>query len=55
MSTPSRRGSALLAERREAVRITLDGEEHAAYLRLSERVLAAWHRGDPLERFIYRG
>ena len=51
-----------LAERLEAqadgstpARVVLTVDEHTAYLRLTDRFLATWASGDPLERFIYRG
>jgi hypothetical protein len=36
-------------------RIVLAPEEYEAYLRVTGRILASWHAGDPLEGFIYRG
>lgn len=39
----------------EPQRVVLTGQEYTAYLRVSERILASWHAGDPLGRFLYRG
>lgn len=36
-------------------RVVLTAEEYGAYLRVTERILASWHAGDPMERFVYRG
>lgn len=44
-----------LYPRFEVARVVLTPEEYAAYLRVTERILATWHAGDPLERFLYRG
>lgn len=41
--------------RLEAARVVLSPEEYAAYLRVTDRILATWHAGDPLERSLYRG
>lgn len=41
--------------RLETARVVLTPEEYAAYLRMTERILATWHADDPLERFLYRG
>ncbi|MDP9388688.1 MAG: hypothetical protein M3Q48_12445 [Actinomycetota bacterium] len=47
----------LLAERlaRGSDPVVLTPPELAAYERLTERVLAMFHAGDPLARFLYRG
>lgn len=34
--------------------VALSGEEEAGYRRLTDRVLALFHAGDPLQRFLYR-
>ncbi len=39
----------------EPQRVVLTSQEYTAYLRVSERILASWHAGDPLGRFLYRG
>src|SRR5207253_2667500 len=39
----------------QVVPVVLRAEEHRAYLALTERILATWHAGDPLARFLYRG
>ena len=39
----------------EPRRVVLTDQEYTAYLRVTERILASWHAGDPLERFLYRG
>ena len=36
-------------------RVVLTPEEHAAYVRVTERILASWHGNSPLERYMYRG
>lgn len=36
-------------------RVELTVEEHAAYVRVTERILATWHGNSPLERYMYRG
>ena len=39
----------------ETQRVVLTAAEYGSYQRVTERILAAWHDGDPLERFLYRG
>ena len=39
----------------EPRRVVLTSQEYNAYVRVTERILASWHAGDPLERFLYRG
>ena len=41
------------AEPRER-RVVLTAPQFAAYQRLAERVMHAWHRGDPLARFLFQ-
>ncbi len=36
-------------------RVVLSAEEHAAYERVTERILASWHGNSPFDRFVYRG
>lgn len=36
-------------------RVVLTAPQFAAYQRLAERVMHAWHRGDPLGRFLFSG
>lgn len=36
-------------------RVVLTAAEYGSYQRVTERILATWHDGDPLERFLYRG
>ena len=38
-----------------ARRVVLDADKYAAYKRVTERILTAWHGDHPLERFLYRG
>ena len=35
--------------------MVLGADEHRAYKAVTERILATWHAGDPLARFLYRG
>jgi hypothetical protein len=36
-------------------RVVLTAGEYAVYERVTDRILATWHRGDSLARFLYRG
>ncbi len=36
-------------------RVVLTAGQYAAYKRVTDRILATWHRGDSLARFLYRG
>jgi hypothetical protein len=47
------RGAASIG--RPIERIVLTAEEHAAYERVTDRILSAWSGDDALERFVYRG
>ena len=39
----------------ETQRVVLTAAEYGSYQRVTERIFATWHAGDPLERFLYRG
>ena len=51
----SRLGTSSGATRPPVVPVVLCTDEHWAYKAVTERILAAWHVGDPLARFLYRG
>ena len=36
-------------------RVVFTGDQERAYRRLTDRVLAMFHHGDPLARLLYRG
>jgi hypothetical protein len=46
------RGTGAIGDQSE--RVVLGASAYAAYQRVTDRILATWHRGDRLAPFLYR-